>query len=1178
MSVKQKFIDLVLRGKDLFSKDASKASESLKALQAESKKAADEFKALERSQSAISKAQGLALYAEEAEKALSAATAEVKRLAREIDATEKPTKEQAEALRLASRSANQLQTEYNKLAGQLNRSKAELRDAGINTDKLADEQNRLQAEIKQSATGLSEKRAKLRELSSELKGAETRTNAFSGKLSGVTSRLVAFGAAYVGLNQLRSALSSIFAAGDKFEKLDIQLASVMGSIQAGEQASAWIKDFAKNTPLQLDQVTDTFVRLKNFGLDPMDGVMQAIIDQSEKLGGGYERVQGISLALGQAWAKQKLQGEEILQLIERGVPVWELLENVTGKNTAELQKLSSAGLLGRDVMKQLIDEIGRSAEGQAQKGMSTLTGLISNARDNLDQFYNLIANSGALDFLKGQLQTINNTFAEMAKNGELQKLAKSISDSIVSAAQAVKSFVVTLYEWRTAIGVVAAAWAALKVGSFFKDLAVGSAQAMASLLQLITTKKAAAAANVTYSKSFAPLLAAMAKARAATTAWMAGLTGLGAMLARTGVFAGIAYGVIQIGSLVKAIWDYKGAVDELKTSQDGLSEQEARWKAEIERINIALGTNYETRQQVIKAVEDGILAYNAETESYERASAAINEKTQALIGHGYQLEDTAEKISALEEAYNTLGISSTKNLQQSAEQARLAYETIAAGNEPIEQQRAAFLKYAEAVAKASAASGESVPKYVAEQAAALGLSEELDKLSGQRTKAAEVTKLQADAYTNMNGDLADTEKAINQYRETLDSATATSEEKAKAAEALAAAEEKLSQQTSALNEVRKLELATFAQLQQKYDEYTRQMEQLDELYRNNGISAAEYLRQKDRYVQVLNIIQPMLAGLKDGEQELEQQTNFSNKSLAEQQRILDELAGSTGRAVQYISLLAQAQQALTKEFNLTDKSTSDLSARVKELNSFIAQNNRVTNIWWTDLARASNAAFAREKQIINETLLIRQYTEELKSSSVSLRDVERISRAMKLQFRELGDSELAPLRNAITDAERRIAALRDGLEGTFNSLQDELDRLNDNEAAINERKYRQQIEELNAKLKAATEAGDQAAITTAKKSLALAEQIYRVKTQQLAAESQANSADKSEAQKPKPKPATEVAPLPRNNIVVNSQSSPVTTVRVELALPSGRVYATQASESDAAALMAELQRIRSTSI
>ncbi|UJQ35582.1 tape measure protein [Aeromonas caviae] len=50
-----------------------------------------------------------------------------------------------------------------------------------------------------------------------------------------------------------------------------------------------------------------FVRLKAFGIDPMNGDMQGIVDQVYKLGGGFEKVQGISLALGQPWAKQKLQ-------------------------------------------------------------------------------------------------------------------------------------------------------------------------------------------------------------------------------------------------------------------------------------------------------------------------------------------------------------------------------------------------------------------------------------------------------------------------------------------------------------------------------------------------------------------------------------------------------------------------------------------------------------------------------------------------------------------------------------------------------------------------------------------------------------------------------------------------------------------------------------------------------
>ena len=129
--------------------------------------------------------------------------------------------------------------------------------------------------------------------------------------------------------------------------------SLMGSVEAGEEATAWIKDFAKNTPLQLEEVTDAFALLRSYGLDPMDGSLQAIVDKNEQLGGGMERLTGLSSALGQAWAKQKLQTEEILQLVERGVPVWEMLGNVTGKNTEQLQKLASEGRIGRDVIQAL---------------------------------------------------------------------------------------------------------------------------------------------------------------------------------------------------------------------------------------------------------------------------------------------------------------------------------------------------------------------------------------------------------------------------------------------------------------------------------------------------------------------------------------------------------------------------------------------------------------------------------------------------------------------------------------------------------------------------------------------------------------------------------------------------------------------------------------------------------
>src|SRR5690606_10263882 len=167
-------------------------------------------------------------------------------------------------------------------------------------------------------------------------------------------------ATYLGIQGLRTALTSIFSTGDKFERLEKQLTGVMGSLERGQAATAWLKEFAKGTPQQLDDLTDGVVKLKSFGFDAMNGPYQAIDDQAAKLGGSQETLNGIILGVGQAWAKQKLQGEEILQLGERGVPVWDLLTKSTGKSTAELQKLSQAGKLGREEIALLVAEMGKA--------------------------------------------------------------------------------------------------------------------------------------------------------------------------------------------------------------------------------------------------------------------------------------------------------------------------------------------------------------------------------------------------------------------------------------------------------------------------------------------------------------------------------------------------------------------------------------------------------------------------------------------------------------------------------------------------------------------------------------------------------------------------------------------------------------------------------------------------
>ena len=387
----------------------------------------------------------------------------LEQLRREQQAGSGDAKALAEQERLLTSEVKQLERQLVAQSASHTRLHAGLKQSGLDTRNLAQEQQRLQRELTKSV-------AQTERLGRELSQGSQHAGGLQGAIGSLTGRLVAMAGTWFGIQTLTTQLIAMFQTGDQAERLDVQLKAVMGSIAGGKEASAWIQDFAKNTPLQLSEVTQVFVRLKAFGIDPMAGAMQGIVDQAFKLGGGFEEVQGISLALGQAWAKQKLQGEEILQLIERGVPVWQMLEQVTGKNTAELQKLSEAGKLGRETISALMNEIATQSRGAAADNMSLLSGLISNAQDNLAKFYRMVAENGALAWLKNQLANLNAEFEAMARDGRLQEWAKRLSDGFITMGETLKSLIQTLYEWRTALTVLAQAWVGLKIAGWIGEL------------------------------------------------------------------------------------------------------------------------------------------------------------------------------------------------------------------------------------------------------------------------------------------------------------------------------------------------------------------------------------------------------------------------------------------------------------------------------------------------------------------------------------------------------------------------------------------------------------------------------------------------------------------------------------------------------------------------------------
>lgn len=237
----------------------------------------------------------------------------------------------------------------------------------------------------------------------------------------------------------------------EFERYQIMLNKLQGGPEGGAKAMSWVKQFAQDTPYAVNEVTQSFVRLKAFGLDPMDGTMQAIADQAAMMGGTAETMDGISLALGQAWTKGKLQGEEALQLLERGVPVWDYLQkaskelgqnNGLGYTTQQLQDMASKGLLTRKAIKALIDQMGLASKGAAKTQMESWNGMISNMGDSWTMFKTDVMDSGAFTVLKQELGSLLKQLDEMKKTGEYDELVEKIGgnlvDSFKAAAEAIR--------------------------------------------------------------------------------------------------------------------------------------------------------------------------------------------------------------------------------------------------------------------------------------------------------------------------------------------------------------------------------------------------------------------------------------------------------------------------------------------------------------------------------------------------------------------------------------------------------------------------------------------------------------------------------------------------------------------------------------------------------------------
>lgn len=206
-----------------------------------------------------------------------------------------------------------------------------------------------------------------------------RVNKAAGTLQGTVGKLVG---AFAGIQ----AAKFVFFKTAELETQTRSLKVLTGSLGNAQKIIKELQQFGAVTPFTSSELIETAKRLKAFGFET-----EKIVDVTKRLGDiagatGAD-LGGIATAFGQIQAKGRLQGEELLQLQERGVDLQGTLRKEYDLTAQEFQKALSKGQFGADAaafaLEKLTEKGGKYANGAIAQS-DTLSGKLSTLVDGVD--------------------------------------------------------------------------------------------------------------------------------------------------------------------------------------------------------------------------------------------------------------------------------------------------------------------------------------------------------------------------------------------------------------------------------------------------------------------------------------------------------------------------------------------------------------------------------------------------------------------------------------------------------------------------------------------------------------------------------------------------------------------------------------------------------------------------
>ena len=186
-------------------------------------------------------------------------------------------------------------------------------------------------------------------------------------IGGVLAGSVAKG--FQRLSAIESAEAKLSGLGHSAESVEAIMANALGAV--------------KGTAFGLDEAAGLAGTLVASGIKPGEELEKTLRLTADSATIAGRELGDMGLIWGSVAAKGKLQGDDAMQLLSSGVPIWQMVGDVMGVTAAEAQELGSKGQVSFDIFRQAMEQ---GVGGAAQKAGNTTQGAFKNMGAAMGRF------------------------------------------------------------------------------------------------------------------------------------------------------------------------------------------------------------------------------------------------------------------------------------------------------------------------------------------------------------------------------------------------------------------------------------------------------------------------------------------------------------------------------------------------------------------------------------------------------------------------------------------------------------------------------------------------------------------------------------------------------------------------------------------------------------------------